>query len=51
MSRNRTTEIGRSYPLGATVIDGGVNFSIYSRTGTGVELLFFDRETMRGRLV
>ena len=36
--------IGRSYPLGATVVDGGVNFSLFSRTATGVELLFFDRE-------
>ena len=36
--------IGRSSPLGATVIDGGVNFSLFSRTATGVELLFFDRE-------
>src|SRR5215475_858970 len=36
--------IGRSSPLGATVVDGGVNFSLFSRTATGVELLFFDRE-------
>ena len=36
--------IGRSSPLGATVMDGGVNFSVYSRGGTGVELLLFDRE-------
>ena len=36
--------IGRSSPLGATVIDGGVNFSLFSRTATGVELLFFDRD-------
>jgi isoamylase len=35
---------GRSSPLGATVVDGGVNFSLYSRSATGVELLFFDRE-------
>jgi glycogen operon protein len=35
---------GRSAPLGATVRDGGVNFSVYSRTATGMELLFFDRE-------
>jgi glycogen operon protein len=34
---------GRSAPLGATVADGGVNFSLFSRTATGVELLFFDR--------
>jgi glycogen operon protein len=24
------------------VVDGGVNFSLYSRNATGVELLFFD---------
>ena len=29
---------------GATVIEGGVNFSLFSRTATGVELLLFDRE-------
>jgi isoamylase len=34
---------GRSHPLGATVMDGGVNFSLYSRNATGVELLLFDR--------
>src|SRR6266567_3937154 len=36
--------VGRSSPLGATVVDGGVNFSLFSRTASGVELLFFDRE-------
>src|SRR6476619_821896 len=36
--------VGHSAPLGATVIDGGVNFSLYSRTATGVELLLFDRD-------
>jgi glycogen operon protein len=35
--------IGRPYPLGATVVEGGVNFSLFSRTASGVELLFFDR--------
>jgi glycogen operon protein len=35
---------GLSSPIGATVVDGGVNFSLFSRTATGVELLFFDRE-------
>ncbi len=35
---------GRSSPLGATVVDGGVNFSVFSRSATGMELLFFDRE-------
>ena len=34
---------GNSAPLGATVCHGGVNFSLYSREATGVELLFFDR--------
>ena len=37
-------EIGRSAPLGATVGCGGVNFSLYSRDASGVELLFFDQE-------
>ena len=34
----------RSAPLGATVVDGGVNFSLYSRNATAVSLLLFDRE-------
>jgi isoamylase len=36
--------IGRSSPLGATCVEGGVNFSLFSRNAAGVELLFFDRE-------
>jgi isoamylase len=35
---------GQSFPLGANVHADGVNFSLFSRTATGVELLFFDRE-------
>jgi glycogen operon protein len=35
---------GRSSPLGATVTERGANFSLYSRTATGVELLLFDHE-------
>ena len=35
---------GQPSPLGATVVGGGVNFSLFSRTAAGVELLFFDRE-------
>jgi glycogen operon protein len=35
---------GRSAPLGATVCPGGVNFSVFSRTASGVELLLFDAE-------
>jgi isoamylase len=33
----------RPYPIGATVLDEGVNFCLYSRTAEGVELLLFDR--------
>jgi isoamylase len=35
---------GRSYPLGATLVDGGVNFSLFSRTASSAELLLFDHE-------
>src|SRR5438034_8276310 len=34
---------GSSAPLGATISPDGVNFSIFSRYATGVDLLFFDR--------
>ena len=37
-------DLGRSSPLGATLRDGGVNFSLYSRSAARVDLLFFDRE-------
>src|SRR5215475_5745357 len=35
---------GRAGPIGATVVDGGVNFSMFSRHASGVDLLFFDRD-------
>ncbi len=35
---------GRSAPLGPTVVPAGVNFSVYSRSASGVDLVFFDRE-------
>jgi isoamylase len=35
---------GQSYPLGATMLPGGVNFSVYSRHASGMELLLFDQE-------
>ena len=38
-----TQSRGSSAPLGATVGTGGVNFSLYSRDATGIELLLFDR--------
>lgn len=35
--------IGHSFPLGATLVTGGANFSLFSRTAERIELLFFDR--------
>ncbi|MBV9770523.1 MAG: glycogen debranching protein GlgX [Bryobacterales bacterium] len=35
--------LGRSSPLGASIVPGGVNFSVYSRSATAVDLLLFDR--------
>jgi glycogen operon protein len=37
------TEPGRPHPLGATVDKDGVNFSVFSRNATSVELLLFAR--------
>jgi isoamylase len=37
-------DAGKSYPLGATPTPAGVNFSLFSRHATGVELLLFDYE-------
>ena len=39
----RMHQTGKSSPLGATVVPGGVNFSLYSRDASGVELLFFNQ--------
>src|SRR5258707_3980259 len=36
--------VGRSFPLGASLVPGGVNFSVFSRSAAAVELLLFDRE-------
>lgn len=33
---------GSSFPLGATVAAGGVNFSLYSKHASAIDLLFFD---------
>ena len=35
---------GRSYPLGASISANGVNFSVYSRGASHVELLLFDHQ-------
>lgn len=41
---------GKSFPLGATVHADGVNFSVYSKNSTGLELLLFDRADDPGPL-
>jgi isoamylase len=44
---------GSSSPRGATLRDGGANFSVYSKSATGVELLLFDHvdDTKPGRVI
>ena len=34
---------GRSFPVGATLVSGGANFSVFSRSAAGISLLLFDR--------
>ncbi len=41
---NPGENFGQSDPLGSTVCEGGVNFSLFSREALSVELLLFDRE-------
>jgi isoamylase len=41
---NHSHSTGRAYPLGATLFSDGVNFSVYSREASAVELLLFERE-------
>lgn len=38
----KDTQPGQSYPLGATIFREGVNFSVFSKNATAVELLLFD---------
>src|SRR6516162_4339083 len=40
-------EMGSPHPLGATVRQNGVNFSLYSGSATGMELLLFDKHDSR----
>ena len=35
----RATSTGHSAPLGSTICEGGVNFSVFSRKATSVELV------------
>ena len=39
---------GNSFPLGPTVYRSGVNFSVYSQSATGIQLLFFNRGDYAG---
>ncbi len=36
------SQTGWSFPLGATILSGGVNFSVFSRQATRIEVLLFD---------
>jgi glycogen operon protein len=40
-----TLEVGTPLPLGATVTQAGVNFSIFSRHATGITLLLFENDS------
>jgi isoamylase len=37
-----TVPSGRSFPPGATVVEGGVNFCVFSRKASAIELLLFE---------
>jgi hypothetical protein len=39
---------GHSSPLGATVVDGGVNFSLFPRSATGKGQVFFSGAKLPG---
>jgi hypothetical protein len=40
-------EPGKSYPLGATVVPGGANFSVFAKHSTSAQLLLFHEEGLR----
>ena len=44
MNRTETVacRVGKSFPLGATLVPGGANFSVFSKHSTGAQLLLFD---------
>ena len=44
MNQMFETRPGWSYPLGASVLENGVNFSLYSKNATSVQLLLFDQK-------
>ena len=48
MTQRYATSPGRFHPLGAIPDDGGVNFAVFCRNATAVQLLLFDRADARG---
>jgi glycogen operon protein len=42
MTTHTTCQRGNSSPLGATLVPGGANFSLFAKHSTGAELLLFD---------
>ncbi|WP_111707409.1 glycogen debranching protein GlgX [Lutibacter citreus] len=40
--QHKSISKGQAFPIGATIQWNGVNFSIYSKNSTGIELLLFD---------
>ena len=42
--RPMTLETGTPWPLGATLVDGGVNFAVFSAHATRIDLCHYDRE-------
>ncbi|MBY0552518.1 MAG: glycogen debranching protein GlgX [Candidatus Obscuribacterales bacterium] len=40
------TQRGTTFPLGATVMEGGVNFSIFSKHATGMDLVLFPSDEL-----
>jgi glycogen operon protein len=42
MSAHAIQRQGKSFPLGATLVAGGVNFSVFAKHSTGAQLLLFD---------
>jgi isoamylase len=43
MEQAAAPQTGRSFPIGATLVNGGANFSVFSRSADCIELLLFDR--------
>jgi pullulanase/glycogen debranching enzyme len=42
VSTDAAHQQGKSFPLGATLVEGGANFSVFAKHSTGAQLLLFD---------